>query len=64
MVFGGTVPFGALLAGALASALGTPASIAIGAVVTIAAAAVISTRRHLAVSATSTRLEVATSADD
>jgi MFS family permease len=64
MVFGGTAPFGALLAGALASALGTPASIAIGAMVTIAAAAVVSTRRHLAVSATSARVEVATSADD
>src|SRR5215216_2939170 len=50
MVFGGTAPFGALLAGLTASALGTPASIAIGGLVTFAAAIAVSTRRHLAVS--------------
>jgi len=64
MVFGGTAPFGALLAGALASALGTPASIAIGGVVTVAAAAAVSTRRHLAVPTAQRRVDVASSADD
>ena len=38
MVFGGTAPFGALLAGVTASAFGTPASIAIGGSVTFVAA--------------------------
>lgn len=64
MVFGGTAPFGALLAGALASGLSTPASIAIGGFVTLAAALAISTRRHLAVSARPSYIDVPTSADD
>jgi MFS family permease len=50
MVFGGTAPFGALLAGAIASAFGTPTSIAIGGLVTICAAIGVRTRRHLVVS--------------
>jgi MFS family permease len=62
MVFGGTAPFGALLAGLIASALGTPASIAIGGLVTFAAAIAVSTRRHLAVSPELSTL--ARSADD
>jgi MFS family permease len=62
MVFGGTAPFGALLAGLTASALGTPASIAIGGMVTFAAAIAVSTRRHPAVSPELST--VARSADD
>jgi MFS family permease len=64
MVFGGTAPFGALLAGASASALGTPASIAIGGAVTFAAAIAVSTRRHLVVDSKPVRAAVAGSADD
>lgn len=39
MVFSGSVPFGALISGGIAESFGTPASITVGAVVTIATAA-------------------------
>lgn len=39
MVFSGSVPFGALISGGIAETFGTPVSIAVGAVVTIATAA-------------------------
>jgi MFS family permease len=43
-VFAGTIPFGALLAGATSTALGTPASVAIGGSVTVIAATFVAIR--------------------